>query len=284
MPTNPPNAAQNGTFMPKPQYAYALPPHRVDYGIEVAVGDLRIDPQAQRTLNEARAQRIASNIVPEAIGLIMVSQRDDGGLYIVDGQHRARACQLAGISMVKAEIHHGLTVDQEAILFLIKNRESHKPRPLDEYHVGLTGGVSLFVDTDEILKKHGLSIGSTSTNGVGAVSGILRITERFGAPILDRTLWVAEQAFGRSPETWDGMILGGIGQFLGRWGDMVEDKELARKMLALGTAAKWRAEILTEASRGGFTNSGTGSRVTTAYKLVTNAWNKGRRAANQITG
>ncbi|MGC5001163.1 DUF6551 family protein [Streptomyces sp. DT203] len=268
--------------MPKPQYAYKLPLHRVDYGTEVAVSDLKIDPQAQRTLNEGRAQRIAENIVPEAIGLIMLSQRDDGGLYIVDGQHRARACQLAGIHTVMAEIHHGLTQDQEAILFLIKNRESHKPKPIDEYHVGLTGGVSLFVDTDRVLKKNNLTLGSTSTNGVGAVSGVLRITERFGAPILDRTLWVAEAAFDRSAETWDGMILGGIGQFLGRWGDIVDDKELARKMLAMGTAAKWRAEILSQSSRGGFNNSGTGSRVTTAYRLVVKAWNKGRRAANLI--
>ncbi|MFD8391171.1 DUF6551 family protein [Streptomyces sp. NPDC059680] len=254
----------------------------MDYGIEVAVSDLRIDPQAQRTLHEARAQRIAEHIVPEAIGLIMVSQRDDCQKYIVDGQHRYRACQLAGITTVKAEIHHGLTLDQEAILFLIKNRESHKPKPIDEYHVGLTGGVPLFVDTDQVLRKHGLTLGSTSTNGVGAVSGVLRITERYGAEVFDRTLTVAQAAFGRSPETWDGMILGGIGQFLGRWGNIVDDKELARKMLAAGTADKWRAEILSRSSRNGFNNSGTGSRVTTAYRLIITAWNKGRRAANQI--
>ncbi|MET9391585.1 ParB/RepB/Spo0J family partition protein [Streptomyces sp. NPDC006624] len=254
----------------------------MDYGKEVAISDLKIDPQAQRTLNEGRAQRIADNLVPEAVGLIIVSQRDNGDMYIVDGQHRCRACQLAGMDKVKTEIHHGLTLDQEAILFLIKNRESHKPRPIDEYHVGLTGGVPLFVDTDRVLKKHGLTLGSTSTNGVGAVSGVLRITERFGASILDRTLWVAEESFGRSAETWDGMFLGGLGQFLGRWGDVVNDKELARKILAMGTPAKWRAEILSQSSRGGFNNSGTGSRVTTAYRLIIRAWNKGRRAANQI--
>ncbi|MCX5441271.1 ParB/RepB/Spo0J family partition protein [Streptomyces sp. NBC_00063] len=253
----------------------------MDYGVEVEVADLTVDPQAQRTISEPRAQRIADHIVPEAIGLIMVSERD-GKRFIVDGQHRKRACELAGISTVKAEIHYGLTQAQEAILFLIKNRESHKPRPIDEYHVGLTGGVALFVDTDRILKKHGLSLGSTSTNGVGAVSGVLRITDRFGADILDRTLSVAEGAWGRSTETWDGMLLGGIGQFLGRWGDLVDDDELAKKMLDLGTAVKWRAEVLSRSSRGGFNNSGTGSRVTEAYRLVATAWNKGRRAENRI--
>ncbi|MFE2441555.1 DUF6551 family protein [Streptomyces sp. NPDC059426] len=254
----------------------------MDYGVEVPIKDLNIDPQAQRTLNEKRAQNIANGMVREAIGSIIVSKRADGDLYIVDGQHRWRACALAGVPTIMAEIHHDLTQPQEAILFLIKNRESHKPRPIDEYHVGLTGGVPLFVDTDRILKKHELTLGSTSTNGVGAVSGALQITDRYGAAIFDRTLTVAENAWGRSAETWDGMLLGGVGAFLGRWGDLVDDKELAKKMSDMGTAAKWRSEILSQSSRGGFNNSGTGSRVTTAYRLVVNAWNRGRRAENRI--
>lgn len=281
-PSNPPNAARKGTSMPKPQYAYVLPPHKVEYGLEVAVSDLAIDPQAQRTLSEPRAQRMSDNLVIEAIGLIIVSQRDDGKKYIVDGQHRKRACELAGITTVKAEVHYGLTLAQEASLFLIKNRESHKPRPIDEYHVGLTGGVPLFVDTDRVLKDHSLTLGSTSTNGVGAVSGVLRITERWGADTLDRTLTVAEEAWGRTAETWDGMLLGGIGQFLGRFGGEIDDQELAKRLLESGSALAWRAEILSQSSRGGFNNSGTGSRVTTAFKLVAHAWNRRRRPANRI--
>jgi hypothetical protein len=268
--------------MPKARYTFELPVHDVDYGKEVAISDLNIDPQAQRTLNEKRAQHIANHLVREAIGSIVVSQRIEGDLYIVDGQHRWRACALAGIPTIRADIHHGLTQAQEAILFLIKNRESHKPRPIDEYHVGLTGGVPLFVDTDRILKKHGLALGSSSTNNVGAVSGVLQITDRYGASVFDRTLSIAEDAWGRSAESWDGMLLGGIGMFLGRHGDLVDDKELARKMERMGSAAKWRSEILSQSSRGGFNNSGTGSRVSTAYRMVANAWNKGRKAENRI--
>ncbi|WUW22246.1 ParB N-terminal domain-containing protein [Streptomyces sp. NBC_01463] len=268
--------------MPKAKYDFDLPKHEVKYGVPVLTGELKIDPEAQRTLNEKRARSIANKMVSEALGSVIISQRSNGDLYIVDGQHRVRACQLAGIETMMAEIHYGLTQAQEAILFLIKNRESHKPRPIDEYHVGLTGGVPLFVDTNAVLDKHGLTLGSTSTNGVGAVSGALQIVDRFGAEIFDRTLTVAETAWGRSQDTWDGMLLGGIGMCLGRWGGVIDDKELAKKMLAMGTAMKWRSEILSQSSRGGFNNSGTGSRVTTAYRLVVVAWNKGRKAENRI--
>lgn len=268
--------------MPMGGYAFHIPDHKVEYGVEVKISDLNIDPQAQRTLNERRAQKIAADLVAAAVGSIIVSQREDGSCYIVDGQHRWRACALAGIGTIRAEIHYGLTQAQEAMLFLIKNRESHKPRPIDEYHVGLTGGVPLFVDTERILLKHGLSLGSTSTNAVGAVAGVLQIVDRYGAVVLDRTLTVAEEAWGRAAETWDGMLLGGIGMFLGRLGDLVDDGELAKKIMAMGTAAKWRSEILSQSSRGGFNHSGAGSRVATAYRLVAAAWNKGRKAENRI--
>lgn len=268
--------------MPTGGYAFEIPEHEVDYGVEVRVSDLQIDPQAQRTLNERRAQNIASNVVREAIGAVIISKRSNGELYIIDGQHRWRACALSGIPTMRAEVHHGLTQAEEAILFLIKNRESHKPRPIDEYHVGLTGGVPLYVDTESVLVKHGLTLGSSSTNGVGAVSGVLRIVDRYGCAVLDRTLTVAEEAWGRSAETWDGMLLGGIGMCIGRWGDLVDDRELARKILSLGTAPKWRAEILSQSSRGGFNSGGTGSRVTSAYRLLVSAWNRGRKPENRI--
>ncbi|MER8264802.1 DUF6551 family protein [Streptomyces griseus] len=268
--------------MPRTRYTYDLPVHRVEYGKELAVGDLTIDRQAQRTLNERRAQNIANEIVREAIGSIVVSQRSEGALYIVDGQHRWRASELAGLPTIMAEVHHGLNQAQEAILFLIKNRESHKPRPIDEYHVGLTGGVPLFVDTERILQKHSLSLGSSSTNSVGAVSGVLQITDKFGADVFDRTLSVAESAWGRSAETWDGMLLGGIGMFLGRHGELVNDSDLAKRIQRFGTAAKWRSQILQDSSRGGFNNSGTGSRISTAYRGILSEWNKGRKATNRI--
>lgn len=260
------------------KYQYKLPEHEVDYGVPVKVADLKIDPQAQRTLVEKRAQRLADEFIPAAIGTIIVSERENGEKYIVDGQHRWRACQLLGQEYVMCEVHRGLTQTEEAVLFLIKNRESARPAAIDEYVIGLTGGIPVFVDTEKVLVAHGLKMGNTSVNSIGAVNGVLRITDKYEAETLDRTLTVAEKAWGRSADTWDGMLLGGIGEFLGRHGSMVNDEELAKKIAKAGSAAGWRGNVHSISTAGGTQHSGTGGRVMTCYHLIVHQWNKGRRS------
>ncbi|MFF2374439.1 DUF6551 family protein [Streptomyces xiamenensis] len=267
--------------MPK-KYPYQLAQHKVDHGVEIPVEELKIDDKAQRTLNEPRAMGIAKNLVPEALGTIVVSQRANGDRFIVDGMHRWHAAKLSGIPALMAEVHHDLDQQEEAILFLIKNRESSKPRPLDEYKIGLTAGLPLFVDTESALLARNLSMGSSGTNTVGAVAGVLRITDLYGPEILERTLKVAEEAWGRTKDTWDGMLLGGIGMFLGRHGDHVDDQALAEKIGKKDPAFRWRANITALASAGGTQHSGTGSRVSTCYQLLITEWNKGRQAKNRI--
>ncbi|MDG4859317.1 hypothetical protein P8605_14305 [Streptomyces sp. T-3] len=269
--------------MARKQYDYKLPDHEVEYGVEIAVGSLKIDGEAQRTLNKRRAQTIADTMVKEALGSIVVSERANGDRYIVDGMHRHFACQVRGIEKIVAEVHHGLTQQEEAILFLIKNRESSKPSALDEFKVGLTAGVPLFVDTYSVLQSHGLALGASSTNSIGAVSGVLRITQQHGPETLDRTLAVAEGAWGRDKSTWDGVLLSGLGEFLGRHGDVVDDDELlAQKIAKAGHAAGWIGKVHAQASGGGMHNSGTGSRIMTCYRLVVEAWNKSRRKGTRI--
>lgn len=268
--------------MAKSRFQYVLPEHRVEYGVEVEIDSLKIDEDAQRGLNSKRAKSIADGLIVDALGSIVVSERSDGNRYVVDGMHRTEACKIKGLRAIKAEIHYGLTQQQEATLFLIKNRESAKVSTLDEYKVGLTAGDALCVSVDQVLKSHGLGLGSSSTNSVGAVSAVLRITRQCGQEVLDRALTVVEAAWGRDKESWDGVILGGVAMFLHRHGSSVDDDELGKKMLKRGLAARWRSEALTRASNGGYNNSGTGSRESQCYQMVVESWNKGRTAANRV--
>lgn len=270
------------------KYHYELPPHRVEYGVTVKVRDLRVDPDGQRFLNEARAQHIADTLVPEAVGSIIVSCRENGDLFTVDGIHRKRAYEILGIETMIAEVHYGLTKQQEAVLFLIKNKESNKPQAFDEYRVGYTARLPLYVDIRRVVAKHSLEVNKyTSANTIGAVAGLVRIVTNNGndggAEILDRTLTVAEEAWQRTPATWDGVLLGGIALFLARHGDVVTNNtDLAMKLTKKGIAQYWIGLVHSTASAGGQHNTGTGSRVSTCYQLICNEWNKGKRPQNRV--
>lgn len=276
---------------------YSLPDHPVTWEM-VQCEDLQIDQKVQRTLNKARAEGIADNIVPSAIGTFTVSRRkkvvhkgritDGYEDYIVDGYHRWFACGIAGIKTVMAEVHHDLSLRDEASLFLIKNRESYKVQATDEYKIGLVGGVQPFVDTDKVLVKHNLKVGkSSSLNVVASVVAVVRIVGKYddSGNTLDRALTISEAAFGRDTagNSWNGPLLEGISRFLNRWPDLKNvDAELPKKLLKArhgGTAERFVTQTNARATGAG----GPGGRASAAYQLVVLAWNSGRTgAANKV--
>ncbi len=270
--------------MAKTKYQYALPDHLVET-MKIELDKLTVDERAQRNLTIPRVEAMTRNWMPTAAGTIVVSRRMVDGVekfFVVDGQCRAEAARRNGEKTISADVHFGLTQQEEAVLFLIKNREASKVSSLDEYQVGLTAGLSLFTDTQAILDKHGLTVGSTSTNSVGAVAGLLQITEAYGPGVLDRTLTVAEETYGRTDKTWDGIVISGIGRFLGKHGLEVDDKTLVTKLARKGNVYSFIGTVITMSTLGGTQNAGGGGRAGAAYKLVLDAWNTKRKVENRL--
>src|SRR5688572_26571882 len=81
----------------------------------VAVSTLNIDPAIQRQLDRRRVERIANDLNVDAIGVITVSQREGGSLFVVDGMHRVEALKLAGGEgeSVDARVFTGLTIAED---------------------------------------------------------------------------------------------------------------------------------------------------------------------------
>lgn len=222
------------------RYDYTLPDHKVVHGVMVDLGALRVEAQAQRVLDENRARGIYRHLVVSAVGSLVVSERADGKRFIVDGMHRSRACQLAGITTLPAEVHYGLTVREEAILFLIKNRESKSPNAVDEFNVGLTAGLEIYSDIQQVLDWHGLTVnGGAGPNTIQAVKGLEEIVRRHGTDTLNAALTLAEAAWGRTTKTWDGTLICGLGHFIGKHGDKVDLARLKDRIESTGTPMRW---------------------------------------------
>ncbi|MBW8485904.1 DUF6551 family protein [Actinomadura parmotrematis] len=269
-------------------YSYAIPDHQIEYP-KIDPRSIKFDPRAQRNLNKARARTIAEKLVPSALGTPILSQRADG-LYAVDGMHRVYACQLVlagevevpeqvreAVQMISCEVHFGLSMANEASLFIIKNKESSKVGPNDEFRIGVLAGHPLFVDTNAVLEKHQLKVGSRTTNGVRGIKGILSIVEEHGPEVLDQSLSIAEEAWGRTPDTWHSVTIGGIANVISSHPDVVKPQELAQKLKRQGDPLSFKAKIQTIATNNNTRADGTRGRLKAAHLAVASAWNSNRR-------
>lgn len=82
----------------------------------VKINDLKVD-YSYRSLDNPSADGIIENFERLAIGYITVSAREDG-LYIIDGIRRVEALKHLGYLECPAEVLHGLTVEDEARIFV----------------------------------------------------------------------------------------------------------------------------------------------------------------------
>ncbi|WP_217238683.1 DUF6551 family protein [Streptomyces sp. AC555_RSS877] len=269
-------------------YSYDIPDHPIEY-IKVDPMTIKFDPRAQRNLNKARAQAIAEKLVPTALGTPILSHREDG-LYAVDGMHRVYACQLIlsgkvsvseevrkAVQTITCEVHSGLSMANEASLFIIKNKESSKVGANDEFRIGRLAGHPLFVDTNTVLEKHQLKVGSRSVNGLRGIKGILGIVIEYGPESLDEALTIAEDAWGRTPDTWDSVILGGIATVMSKHSGVVKPKVLAERLQRQGNPVNFRQKIHNLATNGNTRADGTKGRLKAAHIAVASAWNGSRR-------
>src|SRR5256885_16921269 len=99
------------------------------------VRDLSFDPRVNT--NPLSVKFIADRVKafdPDLLGVPDVSQRDDGTYIVLDGQHRREILMQIGWGdkKVQCRVYHGLTIDQEARIFLGRN-DSRKPSPVARF-------------------------------------------------------------------------------------------------------------------------------------------------------
>lgn len=163
----------------------------------VPLHSMKVSPLAQRELNEAWVDKLASEMRLEDLGYPTVSLRD-GIHYIIDGQHRVEALRKLGFGNEKIECwtYVGLTEEQEADKFLVLNNKL-TIATMDRFLVAVTAGREIESDIERIVRAHGLTISNQRTPGsIAAVGTLRRIYTRGGHRVLARTLEIVWPAYG----------------------------------------------------------------------------------------
>ena len=189
-------------------------------------------------VSEARARKMAANFDLAKAGVITVSKRPDGSMFVADGAHRSTAARMAGVEFLPALVHTGLDHEAEAALFYSLN-DFKAPSPVSKFLARVDKGDRDAVLINHIVRDHGWKIASGSDNGiVSAVTALEDIYRRGCGPlkpgehpgIVDWTFDVITDAWGHDRDASMGAILKGVALLTARFGAGVDSTKLVSEM------------------------------------------------------
>jgi hypothetical protein len=212
-------------------------------GVELLpLGKLQIDRRVQRQrINKAHANDIARKFDPAGFRYLTVSRRDNGTYAVVDGHHRMTALVILGYgegTPVPCDVRHGLTLQQEAVLFRLLNT-MNKPMPLDSFLVRVVEGDPVANDINRITEATGWQIGTTSPGHVTAVDALERVytgrsirhSPKGPKPeALQATLQIVSSAWGTDSRGVAAINLIGIGAVYRRDGNAIDIRAIGDKL------------------------------------------------------
>lgn len=140
--------------------------------VELHAKEFSIDLKVQRALNEDRAQAMAEDFQPHALGIITASKRADGHTYCLDGGHRISASRKANYNgLLATRLFTNLTLKEEAELFLSLN-SSRAVQAIDRFKVRVTMEDPAAVSINKVLRAYGLHVDWANNSSLGVISAI----------------------------------------------------------------------------------------------------------------
>lgn len=158
------------------------PTHKRSFGW-LPIDELVVDPSYQRPRNPSEINRIGRDFSEAALGTVTVSARVDAAgettYILVDGQQRKEGAALAGFhGRIRADVHHGLTLPDEARLFRLLNFRS-AVQPVYLFKAALIEGDKDALAVQRILDGLGIPFG-TARGYSGAASSRRLVARKNG--------------------------------------------------------------------------------------------------------
>ncbi len=164
----------------------------------VLIDDIKVDLDYQRTLRHDLVNKIAGDYDLVKAGPILVSIRNDGSMWAVDGQHRMVGAQQAGETHVFAEFIRGHTKEQEADIRLARN-DRKSDTIAEKFQTRLVMGDAVAHAIKEIVHQNGcrVNLSPSTYSGINAIACLETLYQVDGqGVILGRTLRFLREAVG----------------------------------------------------------------------------------------
>lgn len=186
----------------------------------IGVNDLLVDDY-QRKVSTKRVHEIVRNFNSDTFGIITVALRENGDLYVVDGQHRVSAIkrmQEEGENQeVLCVVISGWTSTEEAKFFSESQRSRATITPGQAHHAEVFAHDPTAAAIDVAVRSAGYHIApqddSEWSGRIKAVGALYRITNTYGVEFLEWTLCLCASAWGAATAPMEPTI-NGVTQFL----------------------------------------------------------------------
>ncbi len=210
----------------------------------VPVAALHIDHAYQRPATK-KMEAIGKSWSDELVGYPVLSQRDDGSYWIIDGQHRIGGARIAGKQNLECDVRTGLSQEEEAKMFDALNGQRSHVGAIDRYKARLFYHDPAALEVTRIVEAAGGKIATKSARweaandkelAIRSVATLFRIYDQEGAARLNEILAIIKEAW-KSVDyiTTNELALSGINIFLNRQ-PKADQERLVRRLDEEGVA------------------------------------------------
>lgn len=246
----------------------------------VRLCDVLIATEYQRDLRPDKVREIVKTFDPILMDPPVISYRENGRPYCVDGQHRVHALKeiLGENGEWRCRVYRNLTLAEEARIFGSQD-DRLETTPLQRYHAGLIAGRSPYVEIAEIVEATGWSIakhmGGSRQGQIESVGELVRIYKQRRKSVLEKTLQLLQDGIGDGSHAPNQAILAGTSQFITWYDGEYEYEHMVSKLRSVGY--EW---LVTEGDKRRLLDR-IDSRSAIGMVLV-NLYNRSRRASKRL--
>lgn len=223
----------------------------------VPPSELQIDASYQRSLDASASKSLIRKIAQfwnwDLCQPLVVSRRDGGEFFVIDGQHRLAAARLRpDIGQLPCVVVEYAGAADEAASFVHLNQQRRPLNALDVFKAAVASEDEEAVAIAAAIEWVGLMIAPHSNyvswkpNMVSNIGGIQRSWRLHGDLATKSALWIVASAWPHETKRYVGTIFPGVAQVCANedaFKTKITERDLFRNMVQSCTQAEWRKDI-----------------------------------------